>query len=264
MTKKPLLSLVSFLALVVLMGAGCRSRARTPEPTPEYPFGSETPVEPAPEAEVSACGNEYYPLRAGYTIAYRTQGGTGGSNTSRVNVLEATASKAVVKNSISRPGVPPLEITLEYKCENGSLVAKGFADAISLTEADGAMARGADIETLSSEGQFMPARISAGQEWDAKYTIKLTPRGRPDVLDKRAGVVKMEVAIRRAAVEKETVTVPAGRFEAMRIISSTDFNGNTISSGVEWWVKGKGMVKSVQGTLGGAVTMEATEVGTSR
>lgn len=110
----------------------------------------------------------------------------------------------------------------------------------------------------------MPARISAGQEWDAKYTIKLTPRGRPDVLDARAGVVKVDVAIRRTAVEKETVTVPAGRFEAMKIVNSTDFNGNTVSSGVEWWVKGKGLVKSVQGTSGGTVTMEATEVGTSR
>lgn len=148
MNKKPLLSLFSCIALVVLMGAGCRSRARTPEPTPEFPFGSETPVEPTPEVEVSACGNEYYPLRAGYAIAYRTQGGTGGSNASRVNVLQATASKAVVKNSISRPGVAPIEITLEYKCENGSLVAKGFADAISMTEAEGAVARGADIETF--------------------------------------------------------------------------------------------------------------------
>jgi hypothetical protein len=262
MTKKTLLSLASCLALIVSMGAGCRNR--TPEPTPEYPFGSETPVEPAPETEISACGNEYYPLRAGYTIAYRTQGGTGGSNTSRVNVLQVTANKAVVKNTISRPGAAPLEINLEYKCENGSLVAKGFADAISMTDAEGPVERGAEIETLSSEGQFMPARISAGQEWNAKYTIKLTPRGRPDALDARAGAVKMEVAIRRSAVEKETVTVPAGRFEAMKIISSTDFNGNTVYSGVEWWVKGKGMVKSVQGTLGGEVTMEATEVGTAR
>jgi hypothetical protein len=187
-----------------------------------------------------------------------------GSNTSRVSVLQATADKAVVKNSISRPGVAPLEVTLEYKCENGALVAKGFADAISMTEAEGALARGADIETLSSEGQFMPARISAGQEWGAKYTIKLTPLGRPDVLDARAGAVKMEVAIRRSAVGKETVTVPAGRFEAMKIASSIDFNGSTVSSGTEWWVKGKGMVKSVQAAGGGAVTMEATEIGTSR
>ncbi len=250
--------LIPCLALVVLMGAGCRGR--TPEPVPDYPFGSETPIEPPPETETSACGNEYYPLRAGYTIEYRTQGGSGPSNTSRINVLQATRDKVTVKNSISRPGVAPLEITLEYKCEDGSLVAKGYADAISMTEAEGAVARGADIETLSSEGQFMPARISAGQEWGAKYTIKLTPLGRPDVLDERAGVVKMEVSIQRSAIGKETVTVPAGRFEAMKIASNTSFNGVLAHTGYEWWVKGKGMVKSVQGAGTGAITTEATSI----
>ncbi|MBP6945443.1 hypothetical protein KBD61_01910 [Patescibacteria group bacterium] len=268
MSLTPRKYLIPCLVLVVLMGAGCRgSDRRSEEPTPAYPFGDETPVTPEVVSErtredLSACANEYYPLRAGYSIEYRTEGADG-RNTSQLNVTQVRGNKITLQSRISRQDAPPLETALEYECINGSLVAQGYVDAVSVTSADGTVARGATIETLSSEGQFMPARVSDGQTWGAKYNIRITPTDRPDVLQERAAAVKAEVAINRIAIGKETVTVPAGRFEAMKIASNTSFNGNLAYTGYEWWVKGKGMVKSVQGAGTGAITTEATSVRTS-
>ncbi len=269
MSSTPRKYLIPCLVLIVLMGAGCRgSDRRAEEPTPDFPFGMEEPVTTGGDSDsdegMSACANEYYPLRAGYTIDYRTQGGgTGEGNTSRLSVLEATSTDVKVKNTISRPSVAPLEYELEYTCENGSLVAKGYVAALSMTAAEGPVERGADVKTLSSEGQFMPTRISVGQEWEAKYSIEIRPLGRPDVLQKRMAKMTMDVLIIRRAMEKESITVPAGRFEAMKIASNTFFNGALAHTGYEWWVKGKGMVKSVQGNGSGAITTEATSIRTS-
>lgn len=266
MTKKSYLSFIVCLALVVLMGAGCRgSDRRAEEPTPAFPFGEEAPVagrEDDSSGATSECANEYYPLHSGYAIEYRTQGG-GPAYTSSLRVLEATRERVRVKNSVSRSGVAPLEIDMRYTCDNGTLVANGYVDAVSFTEAEGGVARGAEIETTSSEGQFMPARISAGQEWGAKYGIKITPLGRPDVLQEQMAVIPADVSIVRRAIGEEMITVPAGRFKAMKIASNTSFNGTLAHTGYEWWVKGKGMVKSVQGAGTGAITTEATAIHTS-
>ncbi len=269
MIKKSFFPLLACLVLVVLMGAGCRgSDRRAEEPTPAFPFGDETPVVSEEDSDDSdeglrACANEYYPLRVGYSIEYQTRGGEGGSNTSRLTVSQATENKITLQTSINRQEGPSIEGALEYECLNGSLAAKGYVDAASVTSADGTVAQGANIETLSSEGTFMPSRISVGQEWGAKYTISVRPTDSPDVLDRRAGAVKMEVSIVRTAIGRETVTVPAGRFEAMKIASNTSFNGTLAHTGYEWWVRGKGMVKSVQGAGSGAITTEATSINTS-
>lgn len=266
MTKKSFLPLLACLTFVVLMGAGCRGSDRHEESVPDFPFGGEpAAVAPADEAgsggAMSACANEYYPLRTGYTIEYRTQGGRSGrSNASKLTVTMATSRDVTVQSSFTREDGLPIQSALQYKCENGSLVASGFVDAASLTDADGAALQGATIETLTSEGEFLPRQISTGQTWGAKYTIKMTPSDRPDVLQERAAPVKVDVSIVRTAVGTETVTVPAGRFEAMKIASNTSYNGMLVHTGYEWWVKGKGMVKSVQGAGSGAITTEATRI----
>ncbi len=266
MIKKPFFSLISCLALVVFMGAGCRGSSRSEEPTPDFPFGMEEPVTTGGDSDsdegLSACANEYYPLRVGYLIQYRTQGPSG-ETTSQLEVTQVRGSDITVQSSFTRRESPAVNLALQYKCENGALVARGYADATSVTSADGSVTRGAAIETLASEGEFMPARVSVGQTWGAKYTIKLTPTDRPDVLQERASAVKADVSITRTAIEKETITTPAGRFEAMKIASNTSFNGVLAYTGYEWWVKGKGMVKSVQGNGSGAITTEATSIRTS-
>lgn len=268
MTKKSFLPFVACLALVVLMGAGCRGSSRSEEPTPAFPFGEEAPTEPSREeapSAMSACGNEYYPLHVGYNVEYRTQGGSiSRPYNSRLTVNLATERDVTVLNSIDRQEGPPLELTIQYKCEAGALKAVGYVDATSVTAAEGTVGRGASIETTSAEGEFMPARISNGQTWSAKYSIKLTPLDRPDVLQERAAAVTTDVTIIRTAMGEETITVPAGRFKAMKIASNTSFNGALAHTGYEWWVKGKGMVKSVQGAGSGAITTEALQIRTGR
>lgn len=243
---------------LVLMGAGCRGGGRPPMPTPAADptaiFGD--PSAPAPRradpADSSsptgvACNHEYYPLRLGYHIQYKTSFPPIGGKTTgyyALRVAEVKPDSVYIKATYAADG-EPITSDIIYKCSGGSLQAAGYIDVSSLARGP-AYENQYKVRTDAATGQFLPPRISRGDSWSAGFTAKITPL--QDATGGESRVIRepitMPIEIRRTALGVERVTVPAGTFEAMKIKTETLFDGNPTISGTEWWVKEVGMVKS--------------------
>lgn len=248
---------------LVLLGAGCRGGGRRPEPAPAADptalFGDPSaPIARAPDAADSdsptgvSCNHEYYPLRLGYHIQYKvTFPPIGGRDTAyyAMRVMSVNSEQVQLQVDYDLSG-DRINTDLVYKCIDGSLQAAGYVNTGSLVTGGADMNR-FRVRTDGATGQFLPPRIARGDTWTSSFNAKVTPlatemTGEPIPAD-AGGIrepISMPISITRTALGIEQVTVPAGRFEAMKIKAVTSFDGVPTMSGTEWWVKDVGMVKS--------------------
>lgn len=108
------------------------------------------------------------------------------------------------------------------------------------------------FETTDMSGVTFPTQINAGDTWEQSFNIQ------GDIAIASGTTASTTGAVTQSYVAAgiETVTVPAGTFEAMRVDATITFDLQiTISSGitvpltfasdiVNWWVAGVGWVKS--------------------
>jgi hypothetical protein len=248
--------LIAPVAALVLLGAGCGgSSAPTTTGT-----GAAAPAAQTGSnllGRTSACAHPYYPLRDGYSITYanRFQGGTSGYT---MSVSDVTANQA--KLTVEYQGGTRSEQT--YVCNNGAIQASGYVDfAAGMTGAS------ASAQTRSVEGELLPRDLRVGSSWNTRFVISMNMGGVPGM----GGDLNGTVSIRRTAEAQERVTVPAGTFQAIRVKSETDFRFDPVAGAApeafpplvsyEWWVEGKGLVKT---TMGGdqSIVSEATAINT--
>jgi len=123
------------------------------------------------------------------------------------------------------------------------------------------------IETEKIEGVLMPEGLRDGSTWTSSYVMKMTPE---DGSLPAYARMSSEVSVVNTVVGEETITVPAGTFNALKVESVsttiTAMTGLPVSvppsettvTEYEWWVKGVGMVKSESGD--GSSLIEATGV----
>jgi hypothetical protein len=147
-------------------------------------------------------------------------------------------------------GEDQIDSDLVYKCTGGALRAAGYINTGALVRGGPEMNR-FHVRTDDAAGQFLPPRIARGDSWSSSFNVKASPLAEnlgPDAIPADAGGIRepisVPVTITRTAIGIERVTVPAGRFEAMKIKAVTSFKGVPVMSGTEWWVKDIGMVKS--------------------
>ena len=126
----------------------------------------------------------------------------------------------------------------------------------------------ADLITSDVTGLSVPKDITPGIQW--QYSLVL--QGTILMLGELQAPSKGAYTVIMQEIGSETVTVPAGTFEAIKIQSNSTvdiisifagnevpikFNGTTIT----WYVPGIGYVKSVEnGDFGGTVFSAATEL----
>jgi uncharacterized protein YaaW (UPF0174 family) len=78
--------------------------------------------------------------------------------------------------------------------------------------------------------------------------------------------IDLNIEVRREVVGEETITVPAGTYQALRISAITKITGEKIImqsiQATEWWVSGVGLVKSIYPTGGpvGTITTIAQSI----
>lgn len=246
------------LAAVVLFGAGCRNSstrtgAQVPAPTANQPLTGAL-------SGSSACAHPYYPLRNGYSITYgnRYPGGTSSYTMTASNVTNSGAKMIIAYEGGTRS-------EQNYACVNGAIQATGYVDL-----AAGMSGASATVETRSVEGELLPQNLRVGSRWSTRFTIRMNmanvlPVGTNAVGDTLNGTV----AIDREAVAEESITVPAGTFRAIKVRSSTDVRidpppGMPATSvpplvSYEWWVEGRGLVKTVMGQ-DQSIVSEATAI----
>jgi hypothetical protein len=182
-----------------------------------------TPIHQADE-----CDNPYFPVVNGASWTYETTG-----------VGQATHSLTTDENGQFTITVTNADSTfiLEGQCtDNGIVLVDQGMNAI-YQGSEG----GSTLTTQSEEGVTLPNDIQQGDEWS--QTIKMSASGGEEAINST-------IVSDFKALGYESVSVPAGTFQALKIeqSSSVTMNGMDLlaSSSFLWYVEGVGNVKAEQ------------------
>lgn len=248
------------LVVVLALLAGCdRTEPGAVEPTPLMeiatlvpsagePAGptaaSGSPVEPTatpavpagPDAPGGLCGNPYYPVIDGATFAFITSDST-----------EVLHTISVEEDGVFKLAVLSGDATaiLEGLCtEEGMILLETGMGADFFLESGSS----SSTTSLAREGVTLPNDLGVGTAWTQTYGI--LAEGTEEAWEWRV-ITNSEV------VGFETVTVPAGTFEALRIEQHGTmlFRETEIRSVTTlWYAVGIGTVQSASGLEGGEMT----------
>lgn len=206
----------------------------------------EDSAEPPPaEGAETACDHPYFPLRSGSSWTYST---TEGTSTWSVGSAAGTADSAQATMSIV---VPEITMTTHWDCTSEGIISYDFGN-ISVAE----MGEVVTMDVTDSSGVFLPAAslLAAGYSWSDNYTLVMHVTAEGVSLD-----TTMSAAESWTAVGMESVSVPAGTFEALRIegtenISMSGFMGmggvDTVVSATFWFAEGVGIVRYTSASAG--------------
>lgn len=237
-TRSFLRSLSVFaLGVVVLLGAGC---GRDDEATTSGP-SAVTPV------ARGACDHPYYPLRAGYEVRYAStfpasSAVSTGGYALKVTASDTTSATLVATFDPSTPGQSPITAEQQIDCTDSGLRARSYMDFGSRISGSAAANQFRAV-TRGSNGEMLPRDIRVGSEWRGGFDVRMEATS-PGPESPFAQPIDLNVLITRRAVAEETIRVPAGEYQAMKVIATTDLGMGSVISGTEWWVRGVGMVKS--------------------
>lgn len=236
-----MLQLTVFLCLIVLIGACSRpeERAEQPEPAP-------TPSE---------CYNPYYPVTATARREYR------------ITYEDTKLDPSTFVESFS--DISRDSFTMRYEFPGGLTVTNGWrctGEGLSAQEyvrGDSSHAR-FSFETKSTSGVTFPAaeQWAVGKKWRNSYEVEGRISG---THGSQIGGGKGTIVIACEIVGEESVSVPAGTFNAMKVRSTITQKMTMTMQGAggmhvpvestidthNWYVRDVGMVKSQTEGLAG-------------
>jgi hypothetical protein len=223
----------------------------------QAPIASITPV-----SSNGGCTNDFYPVREGATWTYSSTGGPAGGNGFTDTITSVRADGFTLTSQFG-----DLIRTQEWACTPQGLVALqlGGTSAAILNEDN--MQATLHVDNVS--GVTFPAAINPGDTWQhtLEFTGKVTVAGQ--AIDAK-GVAQSSFQ----AMEFESVTVPAGTFDALKIHVETtidisgNFNGISFPVKVTtpydyWFAQRVGWVKaSGTGNVGDETFSETIELQT--
>jgi hypothetical protein len=207
------------------------------------------------------CGNPLYPSTQGAIWVYASTGGPSGAFIYTNSVTEARADGFTLTTQFANQ-----TRTQEWSCQ---------ADGLKALQLGGGSAAGISIQDMTSElttseimGISMPQNITSGMQW--QYSLKL--QGTLVMPGDPQAPANGIYSIAMQEVGQETITVPAGTFETVKIQSNSTvdiissfggaelpikFSGTTIT----WYAPGVGYVKAVEnGDFGGEFFSSTTEL----
>ncbi|MBD3251734.1 hypothetical protein GF380_04770 [Candidatus Uhrbacteria bacterium] len=190
----------------------------------------------------SGCDHAYFPLREGYSVTFASPVEGFGDAGYTMTVTDSSDHTATLDYDFTQGDTI---FNQELECKDGQIRALSYFN--------GAGAVSFDVETVSAEGEILPADLGPGKEWTSTYEIvmKSTDPNMPESLRNFNASVTMQ----RKALGEEEVTVPAGTYTALQVETVVDFAMETEFpidfgyEGTEYWVKGVGLVKSVAGEI---------------
>ena len=258
-----------FIVILLLSMAACSlpsastdvETASTDEPAPTEEGGGGEPVEVPelgmPVMGAGVCGNAYYPVREGATWNYT------GTN-SEVGVYSWTDTiTGVSDNGFTLTSqFEGLKRTQSWECRPEGLLSLqlGGGPAGSITSDQTQL----NLETQGVTGVTYPVEINVGDQWSHAHEFS----GTMDIAGQAAEANGDESAT-FTALGMESVTVPAGTFEAMKVEVMTTININSTFQGItvpvtftgtttSWFAQGVGWVKSVSTSEFGGITSTDT------
>jgi hypothetical protein len=252
--KKVLHKIASAILLVTTL-TGCSLGGGTPTQAPVASGATQAVVLPTAQPS-DLCANEFFPVKNNATYTYSSSGGPSGSYSFTRTVANVRADGFTLASKYKN-----LELTQEWLCQPEGLVSTqlGAADATSLL----AFEKFSDLQGTNVSGVILPSSITPGAEWtyaidiQGSETVKSTPAN-----------MTGHVAVSYIAGNKESITVPAGTFEAIAIDASTRITFNIVtqsntdkisidSTYTIWYAPGVGWIKSSgNGKFGGQAYFE--------
>lgn len=234
--------LVPIICFLALFGAGCRGTGS--RPVVDSDTTSSTAVT-GPEGLV--CRHEYYPIVPNYRALYQTSINGVSTGSYILSVAWVRDNQAYLAARFASPGDSVVvNSSQQFRCSRGALEAGGYIDMGTL-HPGGADYNSVEVHTNSTSGSFFPETVTVGTDWESSVNMTITPRKHEDAFELTAPLppLTIEVVTHKHAVGLETIDLPIGRREAMRIDVKVLFNNLPTFSKTEWWVKDIGMVKSL-------------------
>ncbi len=233
----------------------------TPTGAPLLP--GQTPTVVLPSAAPNApCNNEYFPARKGATWTYASSGSPSGAFSFRKGIDEVRPDQFSVGVNVNGKTIHET-----WLCQPEGLVAQSMVlmDAASLLALD----KFSELQVTNVSGLNMPPDITAGASWSISYDVQGAEKDQTGAV---IATMTGQVIISYTATGKESVTVPAGSFEAMAVSVSSVINFSVVQAGgtsnisvnsdyIAWFAAGVGWVKSSgTGTLGSSEYFETIEL----
>jgi hypothetical protein len=229
MEQKKMYALVSVL-LITLILAACSAPPVPPTSTQPIETATVTLTETASvptatvdgttPAEQSLCTNLYYPVRQGATWTYKSTGGPAGEYSFTDTITSVRENGFTLSTQIS-----DLTREQEWTC-----TAEGLS-ALQLGGAPAAMLNSQNIHlnlnVNNVTGVTFPSQINLGNQWQQNLDVT----GNVTAFNEEAEATG-SVQISFNAVGNESVTVPAGTFEALKVEVDVALNLDATYEGI--------------------------------
>jgi hypothetical protein len=191
-----------------------------------------TPVSNPQDSSDEECENAYYPVVDGATWMYTLAGAIESTSTLNTHPVEENEFK-VTTSSVDGTSQ-----------QTGHCTEQGIAfwDEAGLSALFQSGAGTSTASTLQSTGVSLPHEIEPGDTWNQTLSA---------VGSDTDGIVSVNAEFE--AQGYETISVPAGDFDTLRILRTTTvlFQGNEIlEKATEWYARDVGLVKRVTSITG--------------
>lgn len=213
-----------------------------------------------PFPDAGLCANTYYPIRQGATWTYRSTGGPAGEYSFTDTITAVGQDSFTLTTQIG--GLTNLQ---DWNCTPEGLLAHQLGGApAAMLNSQGIQLR---LNATNASGVVFPSQINPGDTW--QHTLDVA--GNVTVTNEEAeatGTAQMNFS----ALGNESVTVPAGTFDALKIQVDTTLNVDASYEGITlpvafrgahtyWFAPGVGWVKSTgTGNFLAASFSETTEL----
>jgi hypothetical protein len=220
----------------------------TSSPTQENGQTS-NPTQPSTNNSITGglCDNALFPVKQGATWTYFNTGSPSGDFSYTDTITDVRADGFTLTTQFT-----DLVRTQEWQCEAGGLKAlemggTGAAASISTQGTN------AEFTTTGVTGISLPKEITPGMQWQYSLNMQGVTAMPGDQNAQSTGTFSLTMQ----EMGKETVTVPAGTFEAVKFQATSlvqitaDFQGLQVpvtmnGTSLIWYAPGVGYIKSVE------------------
>jgi hypothetical protein len=204
--------------------------------------GSET-AEPSEAAATGLCANIYFPVVDGATFTYAGTGPTGDYT------YTSTVSNVHENGFTFTHQFDDLTATQEWSCSEEGIAALDYGGGPEATLSTSGL--NGTFETTSTTGVSVPRDLDIGDTWTQSFVIEGNMEFSGQTATSTGNVTQTYTAVR-----EESVSVPAGTFNAVVVEGTNTFElqislegGITVpvtfaANTTSWWVANVGWVKS--------------------
>lgn len=191
------------------------------------------------------CDNPLFPVKSNASWTYSSKGGPNGDFSYTDTITEIHSGGFVLASQF-----PALTLTQEWLCTPEGYIAQQLGGGTTASVSMQNMIT--DFKTLQVSGLSLPRVITPGMQWQYILTMKGTV-AMPGEQTQSPGSFSLDMQ----EVGSESITIPAGTFQATKIQAAfnanidVDFQGSLVrytinGSSILWYAPGVGFIKSIE------------------